>query len=88
MPSHVRGQDNTDESLPKSLEIVSGELFQEVVVLLVENCEGFRRVEVFLHTLITEKDGSVADSVHMVAICEAIMLEIVTDGSDAHREGI
>ena len=59
MLSHVSRQNYPNESLAEGLKIVPSEVFQEVVLSLVENCERLSRMEALLDTLITVADGSV-----------------------------
>ena len=59
MARHVSGEDDADEALAESLKVVSREVFQEVVIIFVQDGERLSRVEVLLHRLITVADGAI-----------------------------
>jgi len=47
--SHVSRQNDSDKALTEGLEVVAGEVFEEVVFHFVEDREGLGGVEVLLH---------------------------------------
>jgi len=59
MARHVSGEDDADKALAESLKVVSREVFQEVVIIFVQDGERLSRVEVLLHRLITVADGAI-----------------------------
>ena len=83
MSSHISRQDDADKSLSERLKVIPRELFQEVIVSLVEESERLGSVEVFLNTLIAVADGTLRDLVHMVSICEPIVTKVVANRTDA-----
>ena len=88
MPGHVSRNDYPNEPLSEGLEVVSGEVLKEVVLLLVQNCKRLCSMIVFLHRLVTVADRSVRDEVHVVGIGEAIVGVVMANGRYADREAV
>jgi len=57
--SHVRRQDDPNEALSERLEVVTRELFQKVVLSLVQDAKRLGSVIILLHALITVTNGAV-----------------------------
>lgn len=85
---HVCSQNDADEALSESLEVVSTEILQEVVLSLVQDCERLGGMVIFLHRLITVADGSVRYCVDVVNVREAIVSEVMAYSRHAHRKHI
>ena len=88
MARHVRCQDDADETLAEGLEVVPGEVLQEVVLLLVKDGEGLGGVEVLLDRLVAVANGPVRDQVHVVGVREAVVAEIVANCRHADRKRV
>ena len=88
MTSHVCSQNDADEALAESLEVVEAKVLQKVKLGLVKYFERLGSVVIFLHRLVTEADGSIRDYVDVINIGEAIVSEVVADGRHAYRKHI
>ena len=84
MTSHVSGQNDTHKALSEGLEVISSEVFKEVVLSSVEEGEGLSRMVVLLNTLVTVADRSSGHLVHVEGISEPIMTIIMAYGANAH----
>jgi len=85
---HVCRQDYSNKPLSESLEVISGEIFEEVVFGSVEDGKRLCGVVVLLDGLVAVADGTIRDQVDMVGIGEAIVTEVVADGRHADGKSV
>ena len=88
MTRHVGSQNDAYEALTESLKVITAEVLQEVILGLVQNCEGLGGMVILLHRLITVADGSIRYGVDVIDICEAIVSEVMAYGRHAYRKHI
>ena len=79
MAGHVRREDDPDESLSEGLVVVAGEVFEEIEIVLIKNCEGLGSVIILLHRFVAVADCAVRNQVHVVGVGETIVAEVVAD---------
>ena len=82
--SHICGQNDANKALAEGLEVVSGEVFEKVVLLLVEESERLGRMVVLLHTLVAVANCSIRHLIHMEGISEPIVAIVMAYGADTH----